>query len=53
MLSGKRVNSMAVDSDMSTQGEPGSAERVTARVVTYLRMLIDSGEIAAGGSAST
>jgi GntR family transcriptional regulator, transcriptional repressor for pyruvate dehydrogenase complex len=39
---------MAVDSEMSPQGEPVSAERVTARVVTYLLMLIDSGEIQPG-----
>ena len=39
---------MAVDSEMLPQGEPSSARRVSMRVVTYLRTLIDTGELRPG-----
>jgi GntR family transcriptional regulator, transcriptional repressor for pyruvate dehydrogenase complex len=38
---------VTIESENLPQGEPG-AERVTARVVTYLSMLIDSGELQPG-----
>ena len=48
MKNGKRFNLMAVDSQMSPQGEPISARRVSMRVVTYLCTLIDTGELLPG-----
>jgi GntR family transcriptional repressor for pyruvate dehydrogenase complex len=39
---------MAVDYKTSRQGDRSSAQRVTTRVVTYLRTLIDTGELQPG-----
>jgi len=44
----ERVNSMAINSAVLPQGDRSGAQRVTTRVVAYLRMLIDTGELKPG-----